>query len=105
MLILFSLGEEKQKRYCLQVFAWFCWQWGESDRELAEIVERQSSSLTQGGAELLLLCLYQKWESRMLSHSESRDVVPVGGILVKVEYVITNLEIQGLEVVSEQLLK
>lgn len=104
MLILSSLGEEKPNRYCLQVFAWFCRQWGESERDLAEIVERQSSSLTQGGAELLL-CLYQKWESKMLSHSESGDAVPVGGVLVKVEYITANLEIQGLEVVSEQLLK
>lgn len=36
----------------------------------------QTISLTQGGAELFSLC--QEWKSRMLSHSESGDVVTVG---------------------------
>lgn len=39
----------------------------ESEGELAEIMERQSSSLTQGGANLLLFNLSQELERRMLS--------------------------------------
>jgi hypothetical protein len=51
----------------LQVIAWFCRQRAESDRELAEIMERQTSSLTQGGTGLLLLSLSQELESRAFS--------------------------------------
>ena len=41
----------------------------------------------------------QELESRMLlSHSESRYLETVGGVLVEVEYAIVTLEIQGLEV-------
>lgn len=34
----------------------------------------------------------------LLSHSESRYLETVGGVLVEVEYAIVTLEIQGLEV-------
>lgn len=38
-----------------------------SQRQLAEIVKRQTSSLREGGADLLLFSLSQELESRMLS--------------------------------------
>lgn len=62
-----------------------------SQRELAEIVERQTGSWTQGGAEPLTVNLSQELESRMLSsQSESRDLITVGGVLVGVEYAIAS---------------
>lgn len=56
-----------------------------SQRELAEIVERQTG-WAQGGAEPLTVNLSQELESRMLSsQSESRDLITVGGVLVEME--------------------
>lgn len=39
------------------------------------------------------------------SHSESADLVTLGGVPVKVQYVIARLEIQGLEIVSEKIIE